>query len=446
MKKKAILTVSLAFALMASSLGSMNVSAEEGADVSVQAQERTGVSEQASLGQLKDVQFSEDLGWCTFSFPTKYYGPYRAHIWVYRDGELVKEYDTSRDNSNPWNFYVEQEECGNDMKVQTPFYQDLEDSGSYKFEVRMEKYLPWGDEVSEKVASNTVQYTRPEQALGTTTGYWDTETKGLFHYTSVEGAAGYEYRLYKQDGSQWSPCIFDSKDGVTLYTSIGHCSAFSRITAESSRDVGGEERTIDFTKEISSGSYNGGAGSYCVTVKALSGNLNEIANGAEGEMSDILLIENDSASGQDNNSGSGQADTPSRLETLIGSAQSGDVIQMQDVTALASSEVRQLLDRGLTLEMEYTYEGIDYKVCIPAGAFMDDSIPWYGPLYLAQHYGVGSFGGASASEGLSYIVKKGDTLSKIAHANGMTVSELAAKNPQIKNLNKIISGQIINIK
>jgi len=110
---------------------------------------------------------------------------------------------------------------------------------------------------------------------------------------------------------------------------------------------------------------------------------------------------------------------------------------MQDVTTLSSSEVKQLLENGLTLEMEYTYEGVDYKVRIPAGASMDESIPWYGPLYLAQHYGVSRLGGTSAAGGPSYTVQKGDTLGKIARANNMSLAELTAKNPQIKTIHKI---------
>lgn len=454
MKKQAMMASLAALALLVSPLGSMcgltQVSAEEqpGADVSAQAEEHEGeLSETISIGELKNVQFSEDMGWCMFEFPTTYFGGHRAHIWVYRDGQLFKEYETSRDNSNPWNIEIgEGQNDGSYVSIQTPFYQDLVESGAYKFEVRIEKDMPGMFAVSEKAVSPTVQYTRPEQALGTTTGHWDTETEGLFHYTSVEGAAGYEFRLYKQDGNQWIPCIFNSRGGDT-YTSIGHLTAFSKVTSESPRDIGGEDRTVDFTTDISAGPYSTGEGSYCVTVRALSGNLNEIANGEQGEMSDILQIGMDSVSDSDHGSGqvSTPASAPSLLETLIGAAQPGDVIHMQDVNTLASNEVRQLLNRGLTLEMEYTYEGIDYKVRIPAGASMDDSISWYGPLYLAQHYGVDN-AQAQTADTAAYMVKKGDTLSRIARTNGMTLGELAAKNPQIKNLNRIVPGQIINIK
>ena len=44
-----------------------------------------------------------------------------------------------------------------------------------------------------------------------------------------------------------------------------------------------------------------------------------------------------------------------------------------------------------------------------------------------------------------YTIKKGDTLSKIATANGLTLEELMAANPSIKDPNKIVEGQQITI-
>lgn len=44
-----------------------------------------------------------------------------------------------------------------------------------------------------------------------------------------------------------------------------------------------------------------------------------------------------------------------------------------------------------------------------------------------------------------YTVKKGDTLSKIAKVHGVTLDHLKACNPQIKDVNKIYPGQEINL-
>jgi len=46
---------------------------------------------------------------------------------------------------------------------------------------------------------------------------------------------------------------------------------------------------------------------------------------------------------------------------------------------------------------------------------------------------------------MTYVVKPGDTLSKIAKANGVTVAQLLQANPQIKDPNKIRVGQSINV-
>lgn len=150
--------------------------------------------------------------------------------------------------------------------------------------------------------------------------------------------------------------------------------------------------------------------------------------------------------GQSANSGSSiQTD----LEGQIAAAASGATVKVtreQNINALSNSVMQMLVKRGdVTLEMEYTYEGTDYYVIIPAGMAVDDATPWYGPLYLSAYYSAGN-AQAPATGAAAYIVQKGDTLGRIARANGMTLGELATKNPQIKNLNRIVPGQIINIK
>ena len=49
------------------------------------------------------------------------------------------------------------------------------------------------------------------------------------------------------------------------------------------------------------------------------------------------------------------------------------------------------------------------------------------------------------SNGTTYIVQAGDTLSKIAKRYGTTVSNIMALNPQILDANKISIGQVIRI-
>ena len=45
----------------------------------------------------------------------------------------------------------------------------------------------------------------------------------------------------------------------------------------------------------------------------------------------------------------------------------------------------------------------------------------------------------------NYVVKPGDTLSKIAASQRTTVSALAAANPKIKDINRIYPGDTIQI-
>lgn len=136
----------------------------------------------------------------------------------------------------------------------------------------------------------------------------------------------------------------------------------------------------------------------------------------------------------------------------ITSAAKGATVKTKDITALPNSVMKMLLKRNdVTLVMEYTYNGRDYTVTIPAGAAIDNDIPWYGPLYLAGYYGNGANMVAAApaasvpASGSSYVVKRGDTMSRIAKANGMTLAQLIQKNPQIKNVRYIKVGQKINL-
>lgn len=51
----------------------------------------------------------------------------------------------------------------------------------------------------------------------------------------------------------------------------------------------------------------------------------------------------------------------------------------------------------------------------------------------------------SANASSQYTVRRGDSLSKIARANGMTLAELLSMNPQVTDINRINVGQVLNI-
>lgn len=155
--------------------------------------------------------------------------------------------------------------------------------------------------------------------------------------------------------------------------------------------------------------------------------------------------------GQNVNGSSGSSSGSSSWATFLGnqitSAASGATVKVtrnQNINTLPNSIMQMLVKRGdVTLEMEYSYEGVDYHIIIPAGMAVDNDIAWYGPLYLSAYFGVVNTGVETAT---AYIVKKGDTLGQIARSYQTTVAQLMAANPQIKNANRIRTGQIINIK
>lgn len=128
---------------------------------------------------------------------------------------------------------------------------------------------------------------------------------------------------------------------------------------------------------------------------------------------------------------------------------------------LSNAEMKALLKKGtVALRMQYSYNGVEYDITIPAGAAINDNIPFYGPLYLASHFRatknvvklnsntVNTVTSGKAIKGVvtgKYVVNRGDSLYRIARKFGTTIGDLRQKNPQIKNINVIRPGQEINI-
>lgn len=151
------------------------------------------------------------------------------------------------------------------------------------------------------------------------------------------------------------------------------------------------------------------------------------------------------------------------VKNQIVTAQSGSTVVLEKgISAVSNSMMKELLAKGdVSLKLEFTYKDQEYVIIIPAGAALDNDVPWYGPLYLAEKFGnrAGTENTAvldttaSATQETSaenpvstvYEVHSGDTLSKIAAANHMTLSDLLAKNPQIKDPGRIRVGQQINL-
>ena len=143
----------------------------------------------------------------------------------------------------------------------------INESGTYRFCVRAanddveDQYemSDWSDYSEEKV------YVRPSRELDTVLGWWDNATPGVFHWNRVDNAAGYELELYRynEDKAKYEVCT-----KVRSYE-----------TDFDSMDL---RRTL----------VNGGNGKYAVKVRALSGDIDAIANGVWGDFSEVLDTNN----------------------------------------------------------------------------------------------------------------------------------------------------------
>lgn len=143
----------------------------------------------------------------------------------------------------------------------------------------------------------------------------------------------------------------------------------------------------------------------------------------------------------------------------------GGTIQQQIVTwdkgdALPYNAMKTLQDNpNITLVFKCTYGGMNFTFAIPGSAVKANPlVPWCGPLYLLTYYGqyavASPFGagplntnviqgtpGIPGQNGM-YVVKRGDTLSKLAKQLKTTVNNLVKLN-NIKNKNVIFPGQVL---
>ncbi len=121
-------------------------------------------------------------------------------------------------------------------------------------------------------------------------------------------------------------------------------------------------------------------------------------------------------------------------------------IYIKDVTTLSLSLMKALKDNpNVILDMTYTYKGVAFHVTIPGGSlvYVDESIPWYGPVWLYTYYGKGALTNTTENARNVYIVQSGDTLRKISSELSVPLDALIKKNPKIKNIDKIYIGDKI---
>ena len=79
------------------------------------------------------------------------------------------------------------------------------------------------------------------------------------------------------------------------------------------------------------------------------------------------------------------------LTSEIANAKDGTTVKItrdKNINALPNDIMKALYKKQtVALELEYTFEGNEYTVTIPAGQAEDNAIEWYGPLYLQMRYG-----------------------------------------------------------
>ncbi len=79
------------------------------------------------------------------------------------------------------------------------------------------------------------------------------------------------------------------------------------------------------------------------------------------------------------------------LTSEIANAKDGTTVKItrdRNINALPNDIMKALYKKQtVALELEYTFQGKDYTVTIPAGKAEDNAIEWYGPLYLQMRYG-----------------------------------------------------------
>ncbi|MBO4809245.1 MAG: LysM peptidoglycan-binding domain-containing protein [Lachnospiraceae bacterium] len=109
--------------------------------------------------------------------------------------------------------------------------------------------------------------------------------------------------------------------------------------------------------------------------------------------------------------------------------------------------MRKLRDNPqLTVVLDFTYDNVACVITIPGkSVVVDDTIPWYGPLYLNAHYGQYSVPAPHANAVTTpadgtYSVANGDTLSAIASRLRTTVRHLVEVN-HITDPDRISIGQ-----
>lgn len=235
-------------------------------------------------------------------------------------------------------------------------------------------------------------------------------------------------------------------DGVVNAVAAG--TATITVTATNGTDVTSDDKEATCTVTVNAASSGGDSSD--------SGSGDSSGNSSSNDSNNDSSNNNNSSNDSGNSNSEPKDETPyDYLDPLRGElkaeiALGGErTVTWNQGTALPYDIMKTLQDNpGVTLIFSYTYQGIDYKVTISgrdAKAYTE--IPWYGPLYLYEHYGSSSETAPADTADTAigtrtYTVIPGDTLSEIATKLNTTVESLVSLN-DIKNRDFILVGQIL---
>ena len=160
------------------------------------------------------------------------------------------------------------------------------------------------------------------------------------------------------------------------------------------------------------------------------------------------------SSGSSTTSGSKKDDGCDRLRANLTGAINAAIssgkeqtVYWSEGTSLPYDVMKMLADNPkVTLVFSYKFQGYPFTVSISGkNAIANSSIPWYGPVYLYVTYGntgktPTTIQGPATAE-RTYIVQKGDILSKISKKLKVTVDHLKSVN-NIENPKKLKVGMV----
>ena len=222
------------------------------AETPIPAATATPAAEKSKLAAPAELSWGRNYTACWKEVP-------EAH--GYYDVELLRDGESAYRMSVQYSYTSETLSHGLSDKI--------DESGTYQFRVRAASdYDPETTEDSDWVSSPTVTYVRPDAQLKTTAGYWDETTPGLFHYTSVKEAGGYDFNVYYKQSEDDEPM------------SIG-----GRMITYGKRTE--SEDGCDLTTDLSRYIERNGAGLYCVAIRVCSNDIDTIRNSEWGEKSEF---------------------------------------------------------------------------------------------------------------------------------------------------------------